>query len=238
MSAALLTVNSPVFDGPLDALVAFVRDHAVDLGGVDLREVCRSYHAFVLERASEDVDGAASALAALAYLLERKAWLLVPLPDEPEPDAFEEPGEIVEPTVALYAGAIAGLREAEEARADRFFRAGGAAYELPFVLTDVFPATLAAALARALERADEAPGPETPRHRRSLEAEIALLIERLDGAWRSLTELLATPFDREDVVYTFLGLLELMRQGRVVAREDGGEAGFSLAQPTLPLEAA
>lgn len=225
------------FDGPLDLLVAAVRDHKIDLLGVDLRPVCEAYFRYVADRAEADLDAAAAALTALAYLLERKAWLLIPVP-EPEPDPYEETLELPEPTVAGFADAIAALDAMREERQRLFFRAAGSLdFELPYVLADVGADDLARAFRRVLERAEKpefyAPASEK---RRSLETEIRRLLGKVDGEFRSLADLLEPGFRRDDVVYGFLGILELIRQGRVVARNEDGDVLFARAQPLLALE--
>src|SRR3712207_861248 len=82
-------VESPRFTGSLATLFTCVRDRKVDLLDVLLFPICEAYFAYLLGTVDKDLDEAAAALAALAYLLERKAWALLPTP-EPEPEVEEE----------------------------------------------------------------------------------------------------------------------------------------------------
>lgn len=207
------------FDGTLGTLFALVRDHRVDLLGVPLGPVCEAYLEYLIADPATDLDEAAAALAALAYLLERKAWRLLPVP-EPEPE-MEEPTEFIEPTVQGFAEVISALRVWQSEREQLFFRGAGPGpdpYELPYTLDNVAPADLARALERLLRRAEPETVAPLNRPRRSLAEQMEMIMEALDTEWVPLENLVPTPFTREDAVYWFLGLLELVRVGRARAR--------------------
>ncbi len=212
-------VACEAFEGTLGTLFALVRDHRVDLLGVPLGPVCEAYLAYLVGDAARDLDEAAAALAALAYLLERKAWRLLPVP-EPEP-TLEEPMDPIDPTVAEFSEAIAALRASAAERELLFFRGAGAGpdlYELPYTLANVAPADLARALERLLRRAEPDLPEPLQRPRRSLEDHMETVVAALGVEWTPLERLVPTPFTREDAVYWFLGLLELVRVGRARAR--------------------
>ena len=206
------------FEGTLGTLFALVRDHQVDLLGVPLGPVCEAYLAYLAADAERDLDEAAAALAALAYLLERKAWRLLPVP-EPEP-LMDEPMEPLEPSVEEFAEAIAALRAGASERELLFFRGAGPGpdpYELPYSLANVAPDDLARALERLLRRA-EPEAAERPRPQRSLAEHMTVILAALGREWTALERLVPTPFSREEAVFWFLGLLELVRLGQARAR--------------------
>ncbi len=215
------------FDGTLGTLFALVRDHRVDLLGVPLGPVCEAYLEYLIADPSTDLDEAASALAALAYLLERKAWRLLPVPDaEPEMD---EPMDPIEPTVQGFAEVIAALRLWQSEREQLFFRGAGPGpdpYELPYTLDNVAPSDLALALERLLRKAEPATPEVLNRPRRSLADQMEMIMAALDTDWTPLETLVPTPFTREDAVYWFLGLLELVRVGRARARLGENDVEF------------
>ena len=68
-----IQVECPKFSGSLAMLFACVRDRKVELLDVPLFPICEAYFAYLMESDWANLDEAASALAALAYLLERKA---------------------------------------------------------------------------------------------------------------------------------------------------------------------
>ncbi|MBX3118901.1 MAG: hypothetical protein KF784_07525 [Fimbriimonadaceae bacterium] len=219
-----IQVESPKFSGSLAALFVCVRDRKVDLLDIPLFPICSAYFLYLAESEQISLDEAAAALTALAYLLERKAWALLPVA-EPEPE-FDDPMELMEPYVHEFALAIEQLRTLHEERTHQFFRpqdAGPDPYELPYTLEEIEPADLARALARLLSRAT----PEKPEvlggPRRSLTEQMKLVLAALTTDWASLDSLVKEPFTRQEAVWWFLALLELIRLGQVnvqVSEED------------------
>lgn len=212
-------INTPTFDGSLATLFAFVRDHKVDLLDVPLFPICEAYFSYLLNMPAVELDEAAAALSALAYLLERKAWLLLPVPD-PEPE-YEESIDPPEPTSHEYKMAIEALAIWQEQRDRLFFRsadAGPDPYELPYTLKNVSPSDLALAFERLLKKAQPEPVEPLNKPRKSLEDQMTVVLQTLTAEWATLDTLVEEPFTRFDAVYWFLALLELMRLGRVQAQ--------------------
>jgi segregation and condensation protein A len=221
-------VQSPNFEGTLATLFRCVREHKVDLLGVPLHPICEAYLLYLIQAKLEDLDEAAAALAALAYLIERKAWLLLPTP-EPEPE-LEEAMELPAPYVHEFATAIEMLQVWHEERSRTFFRApeaGPDPYELPFTLGNVGPEDLARALARALQRAKPDAIVSHTKPRRSLSEQMGIVLRALLSDWRSLDNLIPEDATRTDVVYWFLALLELIRLGQAAVKLEDGEARFA-----------
>jgi segregation and condensation protein A len=219
-------VQTETFDGSLATLFACVREQRIDLLDIPLFPICEAYFAYMLRAVVDNLDEAAAALSALAYLLERKAWLLLPTP-EPEPE-FEEQMEAIEPTSHEYRAAIEVLSLWQSRRDRLFFRSGDAGpdpYELPYSLANVTPNDLARALERLLKRAQPEPLEPLNKRRRSLEEQMQVVLLAISGEWKSLETLVPEPFTRTEAVYWFLSLLELIRLGQVKARlhDDGVE---------------
>jgi len=221
-------VQSPTFEGSLATLFSCVRDHKVDLLDVPLFPICEAYFAYLMLSEIKDLDEAAAALSALAYLLERKAWLLLPIPD-PEPE-FEDALELPEPTSHEYQIAIQALQIWHDERSQLFFRApeaGPDLYELPYTLGNVSAGDLARAFERILRKAK--PDTITPlnRPRKSLQEQMKLVLQVISAEWQCLESLIIQPYTRSDAVYWFLALLELIRLGQVSARVVGDEVEFA-----------
>lgn len=212
-------VQSPKFEGSLATLFRCVKDHKVELADVPLAPICEAYFAYLMQAHISDLDEAAAALTVLAYLLERKAWALLPSP-EAEPES-EEPLELPPPSVHEYAMAIESLRLWQDERSRTFFRSpelGTDVYELPYKLEDVSSDDLARAFARLLAKATPNPSANVAKTRRSLSDVMIEVMRALDDSWRDLEGLLPPPFTREDAVYFFLALLELVRLGQAGIR--------------------
>ncbi len=224
-------VQSPNFDGSLATLFSCVRDHKVDLLDVPLFPICEAYFSYLMLSEIKDLDEAAAALSALAYLLERKAWLLLPV-IEPEPE-FEEPMDLPDPTSHEYQFAIQALQIWQEERSQLFFRspeAGPDLYELPYTLGNVNAADLARAFERILRKAKPDQLAPINKPRKSLQEQMKLVLTVLTLDWQGLESLIVQPYTRSDAVYWFLALLELIRLGQVTARVESDEVEFARAR--------
>jgi segregation and condensation protein A len=223
-----ILVESPRFSGSLATLFNCVKERKVDLLDVPLSPICEAYFAYLLHSEVKDLDEAGAALAALAYLLERKAWALLPTP-EPEPEA-DESIQLALPTTHQYEEAIEALKIFHEEREKLFFRPQGSApdaYEVPFTLGKVTLADLAQAFQRVLSKATPEPIEPLGAKRRSLSEEMRHLLGRLTAEFVGLEALLPAHFTRTDAVYGFLAVLELIRLGQVRLQIIDGEVQFA-----------
>lgn len=221
-----IEIECDAFKGSLATLVRFAQDHRVDLLGVPLLPICEAYFAYLVETAGQDLDSAASALVALAYLLERKAWMLIPS-DEGEPE-IEDELELEAPTAHEYSPAIEALRLWHDERELRFFRSGDSeSYELPFELGSVTSKDLALALERLLRRAQPEPLEHVGKPRRSLSEQMVLVLRALKEEWQTLDELVTGTFTRSEAVWWFLAMLELIRLGQAQVKLDNADVQFS-----------
>jgi segregation and condensation protein A len=224
-------VTTPTFDGSLGTLFRCVKEHKVQLLDVPLFPICEAYFIYLLKAELKDLDEAAAALAALAYLLERKAWALLPVP-EPEPD-MEEAMELPEPSTHEFDLAIEVLREWQEERSRQFFRspeAGPDPYELPYTLGNVSAEDLARAFHKLLQRATPEEVKPLNKPRKSLSEQMVIVLKAMTEEWRSLERLITEPFTKSDAVYWFLALLELVRLGQVAIRLREEEVEFARAK--------
>jgi len=210
-----LRVESPGFAGSLATLFHLARDGRVDLSGIPLAPVCIAYCEYIRDMPEDDVDAAGAALLALAYLVERKAWSLLPIADPPPP---EEIAELPEPTAHEFALAVDSLEERHRERSQLFFRQGETAdnYEVPMAPGTVSAADLAKAFERLLLKAKPVDVEPLARHRPSLADVMKGVLRTVRSAGKAtIEEVLPENFTRLDVVFVFLALLELLRIGQV-----------------------
>lgn len=225
-------IESPKFEGSLATLFVCVRTQKVDLRDIPLLPICEAYLAYMLAADQTDIDEAAAALSALSYLLERKAFLLLPLPDEPDEEEFDGLDGLPASTIFEYRSVIDVLRLWHEERAHLFFRApnqGPNPYEIPYELENLEPTSLATAFRKLMERAKPLTQPSVSRAGRSLANEMKRVLLALSFEFKTLDRLVPRDATREDAVYWFLSLLELMRLGQVQARLIGNEVEFGRA---------
>ncbi len=225
-----ILVECEAFTGSLATLFLCVRDGKVDLLGVPLAPICEAYWQYLVESSGTDIDRASAALAVLAYLLERKAWAL--LPTEGDEPSEMEPDEPVEPWIHEFAPAIEALKALAEQRGQVFFRppeSGTEAYELPLDLGDVTLFDLSRALQRLLEKAKPEPPDTLRKPARSLSEMMTVVLRVLPPEFASLDRIVTGEFTRSEVVWWFLALLELIRLGQARVRLHEGEIEFALA---------
>jgi len=219
----------PEVGGSLGTLLVCVRDHRLDLREVELAVLCEAYYHYLLQDSELDVDGAAAVLAALAYLLERKAWLLLPAEVE-EPEVYEDDEALPAPDAERYQLAGQTLVAWHEERQEWFFRStepDQLPYELPYELDDVSAHDLAHAFQRVLRKAHIPADPILGRPKRSLADQMTFIVSRLNSSYASLTSIFPARFTREDAAYWFLALLELVRSGRARARVSADDLEFA-----------
>jgi segregation and condensation protein A len=212
-----LRVVSEAFQGSLATLFHLARDGRIDLSGIPLAPVCIAYCDYIREMPEDDVDAAGAALLALAYLVERKAWSLLPIADPPPP---EEIGELPEPTAHEFAVAVDSLEERHRERSQLFFRQGESAdnYEVPMGPGSVCVADLAKAFERILLKAKPIDVEPLAKHRPSLADVMKGALKQIrETGGATIEALLPSQFTRLDVVFVFMAVLELLRIGQVRA---------------------
>lgn len=222
-----ILVECPAFTGSLATLFLCVRDGKVDLLGVPLQPICEAFFKYLVDSSGQDVDRASSALAVLAYLLEKKAWALLPIEEEPE---VLEDNSSTEPWIQEFAPAIEALKSLSLERGQLYFREAESnpmGYELPMDLGDVSLMDLSRALQRLLDRAQPEPPDTLRKPARSLSEMMAVVMRVLGIEFRSLDLIVTGEFTRSEIVWWFLALLELIRLGQAKVRLSKGEIEFA-----------
>ncbi|MFZ4507497.1 MAG: segregation/condensation protein A [Fimbriimonas sp.] len=227
---APIHIESSVFEGSLAMLFRCVKEHKVDLLQVPLFPICEAYFSYLLDLHRDDVDEASAALAALAYLIERKAWMLLPTP-EPEPEMEVEGfdrASLPESSIHEYSSVIEALVDWQSERSHLFFRSleQTLPYELPYTLANVSAGDLARAFERLIRRAQPEVRP-LGRPRKSLTEQMLVVRERLQSIFLPLDLLIEEPYSTSDAVFWFLALLELIKLGQAAVEVDGEEVLFA-----------
>lgn len=227
-----IQIETEAFQGPLATLFLMVRDHKVDLLGVPLGPICEAYLRYLMEGASQCLESHAVAVSALCWLLERKAWMLLPVEEaEEEPEAHDAI-DPVEPYVQEFLPAIGSLLDKKDEREHLFFRTGdqSSLYELPFETAAVSTLDLAKALEAVLARAKPDAPERLDKPRRSISEQILIVMRELRDIPLPLEELLSSEFTRSEVVWWFLALLELIRLGQACVTMHDGIVKFGRSQ--------
>lgn len=206
-------IECDAFKGSLALMFQCVRNHEIDLLGVPLAPICEAYFQYLIDNAESDLESAAVALAALSYLLERKAWLLLPVDEEPD---GEDLLDVLDPYIDEFKPAIEALKEKQDEREGLYFRSaeGADRYELPYDSEAVSVSDLARVFERLLERAVPDTIEPSARPQRSLSEMMVVVMKELPDDYTPLELIVVGEFTRSEVVWWFLSLLELIRLGQ------------------------
>ncbi|MGQ9880613.1 MAG: segregation and condensation protein A [Armatimonadota bacterium] len=230
-SVSPMVLHLPVFEGPLDLLLHLVRENKVPITDIPIATITDQYLEYLRMMEEMDLEIASEFLVMAATLLEIKSRMLLPKPPRATDDEEDEDPR-AELTARLleyqkYKALVETLQTWEAERKQWFFRSPDAPmpdYELPIPVGELNPLHLLRALERLLAEAVDTPPPATliPRKRLSLRLRIVEVWRRLQSAQEGMRfeNLLDAPFTRWEVLLTFLAVLELMRQGKVEARQE------------------
>ncbi|MDR2657954.1 MAG: segregation/condensation protein A [Oscillospiraceae bacterium] len=243
-----VNVHLSQFDGPLDLLLHLIDEARIDIRDIFVSQITEQYLA-VIELADDlDMDAASAFLAMAATLLEIKSRALLPRPPQPEPDEDEARQALIRQLETYRA-----LKLQADSLRIREDETGGAFFKLPeecpgsdqdVVWTNLTINALTDAWLRLLRRASEredtaermdAPRRVLPRDAVTIEAFMERIERRLRLGACAFENLFGVKPSRTLLVTGFLALLELMRQGRVTARQ-AGAFGAIIIEPNNDAE--
>jgi segregation and condensation protein A len=222
------TVNTPAFEGPIDLLLHLVNTHQVDLYDIPLATVVDAFVAEVAEWDTMDLHTLSEFLMIAAVLIELKSRLLLPGPDDIDPEeelvGWEERDLLLARLLECraYASAADAFAALAEQAARSVPRTAGLDPEFvvhaPDLLEGVTPVQLASAFYRATA---ERPVPMVDLYHVTVDtvtvadavSEIGQRMVTMGRTtFRTLTRHLTA---RIEIIVSFLALLELFKQGRV-----------------------
>ncbi len=221
------TVHLDRFDGPLDLLLFLIQRDEIDIYDIPIAHITERYLAFIEDLDALDLEKAGEFLVMASTLMRIKARLLLPLQRPDEDEEGEDPrDELVRRLLEYkrFKEAAATLAQAEEERRQYFRRS----LEYPF--RDSIPEEppelslslmdLLGSVKEILENLKEKPVHQVYQELFTVEEKIAY-IETVLTERRSIpfVELFDTSRSKMEVVVTFVAMLELMKSGRVRARQ-------------------
>lgn len=218
---ARLQVATPVFEGPLELLLALAEREDVDILQVSLASLTDDYLAAIAELASPDPVEMAEFLWTLSRLLLLKSIRLLP---------GEEPGEEEAELLGWEEDVrrrLAEYREYKLVAQDLMERATAETYAFPSPArsvevegqeTPLEVELLVNAFKDLLSRLPPRPVTVTGRSW-TTEQKVEALTGRLLRGPLNLVDLILDCEDRLEAVVTFVALLELLREARVTVRQ-------------------
>lgn len=228
-----LVVDLDGFEGPIDVLLTLARDQKVDLTRISILDLADQYLAFVEQVSRSNLEVAAEYLVMAAWLAYLKSRLLLPDPQPPDEASGEElAAALTFQLQRLEAMQRAGRQLTSRPRLGRDVLARGAPEGVGVRTRAVFDLTLYDLLkAYGDQRRRNTVSIleiEPPRLYSVDEAMVRLqdMLGRLPD-WSDLSRYLPPGLRdpllrRSAVTATLVASLELVRQGRLTLRQDGG----------------
>lgn len=235
-------VTLPVFEGPLDLLLHLIEREELDITAISLVQVTDQYLAYIEGLKHVNADMLADFLVIAARLILIKSQALLPRPPAPPGEEEEDPGEQLARQLREYKRfkeVAKGLAEREAARLRSFVRVASPLKSQSQVnLEGVTLEALVEAVCRALAKTPPAPlvNHVVRPYTITIEEQVELILQRAHAGGRfSFLSLLSEMPSREEIVVTFLAMLELLKRGfvRVYQEELFGEI-FVEAVPSQP----
>ena len=218
------------FEGPLDLLLHLISRAKVDIKDIFVSEITEQYLASLHGLDELDMDVASEFLTMAATLLEIKSRALLPRPPQPEDEEGETPEQALIRRLEeykLYKESAGRMKEFEQA-AMKVFSKLPEEYPLPpqpVELTGLSLEGLVRAMERILARQAQVDEPgrvfrAITRDRFTIEQCVFNLTARLRKGPVLFTDMLSPEVTRDEIVTYFMAMLELLKLGRLRARQE------------------
>lgn len=223
-------VSLKQFEGPLDLLLHLISRAKVDIKDIFVSEITEQYLASLHGLDELDMDVASEFLTMAATLLEIKSRALLPRPPQPEDEEGETPEQVLIRRLEeykLYKESAGRMKEFEQA-AMKVFSKLPEEYPLPpqpVELTGLSLEGLVRAMERILARQAQVDEPgrvfrAITRDRFTIEQCVFNLTARLRKGPVLFTDMLSPEVTRDEIVTYFMAMLELLKLGRLRARQE------------------
>ncbi len=249
-------VNLDVFEGPLDLLLYLIRREELDIYDIPIEHVTAEYMKFIEDARRLNLDIAGEFIVMAATLMVIKSRMLLPVSRRIVAD--EDEGEWTDPRLELvrqlveykkFKDAAVRLESMEAMKANSFDYGGGrpkfekTAADARMACANLDLYDLLTAFQDVLARANEVPHEELKGMRFSVPDKMDYVLDRArkEGqvSFLSLFDPVRSP--KGEIIVTFLALLELLRQHRVIIYQNAAFHEITIlpsrgASEDLPLE--
>ena len=227
-------VTLDVFEGPLDLLLYLIRREELDIYDIPIEHITTEYMKFINEARELDLDIAGEFIVMAATLMVIKSRMLLPVSRRMAENEGDE--EWVDPRLDLvrqlveykkFKDAALRLETMEAMKANCFDYGGGrpkfekTAADAKTAIANLDLYDLLSAFQEVLARANEIPREELKGIRFSVPEKMDYVLERSRAEGQvSFATLFKPEAPRGEIIVTFLALLELLRQHRVIVYQN------------------
>ncbi len=225
----MFQVHLQAFEGPLDLLLFFIRRDELDIHDIPIARITDEFLTYVRFLEEIDLDGAADFIYLAAVLISIKARMLLPAaPAEDDEEPVDPRRELVERLLEYvrYKEAAGELAARFEQRAACWVRGARDEAEAPPPSYGASVFELVSALRRVLRAAPEPALHTVVRAEYTIEGQQRWLLEQLRAEGRRLFTSLTAGRAKHFIIATFLGLLELAREGALGIALDRARGDF------------
>ena len=234
--AIVVDLKKYQYTGPLELLLDLVHAAKIDIKDIFISEITQQYLDSMSGIDQLDMDSASEFLQMAALLMEIKSRSLLPKPPAPAEEDEETPEQKLIRQLEEYKKykELSGEMRALEENAQAYITKLPEEYPLPpptIELTGLTLGALTRAFGRVLKRLEELAENEQfeTYSRREVRRDtytvaecMALILKKVSKGAQSFFDLFDDMRGREAVISVFLGLLELLKLGKVSARQDEG----------------
>lgn len=219
-----LTLILTDFEGPLDLLLHLINQTKIDIYDIPIAEITTQYLDYLHQMQELKLDIAGDYLVMAATLMKIKSKLLLPAPpamaETLEEDYVDPRQELVDQLLAYQAfQKIATVLQERESERQLLFAkpasANPAEKVVPLARGVIKPRDLAAAVSKMLVEAtaQQTDFKTVQNDEITIAEKMDWIIDRLKTrATTTFEQLVINRFDREEIVTTFLAVLELMKE--------------------------
>lgn len=217
------------FEGPLDLLLHLINKSKIAVEEIFVSDITEQYLEYMDALSEPDMDSASEFLAMAALLLEIKSRSLLPKPPAPVDDE-EDPQQLLIRRLKEYKMIKENsqkLRENEQMLEGRYYKLPQELnFDKRFELSEASLDALMEAFREVLSRVEQKRAPAAVREIRrdlfSVREKITYLKRRLNEKKQiNFYALFETDSSRQEVIATFLALLELCKQRFLLIKQDG-----------------
>ena len=227
-------VNLDVFEGPLDLLLYLIRREELDIYDIPIEHITQQYMSYLDLMRQLNLDVAGEFIVMAATLMVIKSRMLLPVERRTADETPDE--EWVDPRLDLvrqlveykkFKDAAGKLGEYEVLTQERFDYGGGrpkfekTAADAADALSRIDLYDLLTAFQDVLSRLAEVPKEELKGARWSVPDKMDMILERAHSDGQvAFSHLFNERSPRGEVIVTFLALLELLRQHRIIVYQN------------------
>lgn len=226
------------FEGPLDLLMHLIRKNNLDIYDIPLSQITAEYLQYLDVMKSLNLDVAGEFLVMAATLMQIKAKMLLPAPEQPEGENGPDPrGALVSmlEEYQRYKEASKDMNGRFAKFKDAFYR-GSPVFSSEDKYLDLDYFALMDAVKRAFQRAE--PTGEVQADQFPIESRVEKIQKLLEGReWLLLDEVFASETRRLGVITCFMALLELIKQRKILVSQDEAYTEVRIYPAPEPVQA-